>query len=155
MKKSIFLILSISLFSIACNSSYRSLQKKFEEESSEFIVEVSTTPCYGTCPVYSLDIYSNGNAHFEGILYTDIEGEIEAQLPQSEVDSLKQFILANNFFKLDSIYDDPYISDLPSTIISVSVEGKKKRVKGRCNKPAEFNEIESFLARLVKRQFGQ
>ncbi len=155
MKRPPILFISVVLFTISCNSSYRSLKKNFAKKDSEFTVEVNTTPCFGTCPVYNLEIFSQGKAHYEGIRYTDVEGEVEISLPPSDIDSLKQLILENGFFKLDSIYDDPYISDLPSTTITVSVGEEKKKVKGRINKPKEFVAIETFLASLIKRHLSQ
>jgi len=155
MKKPKLLIVSASLVLSGCAGS--KLATEFKKDNSDFTVETSTSACFGTCPVFKLSVDSDGSAVFEGIHYTKLEGEHQKKLSSTEVDSLKQLILENNFFELDSVYNDIRVSDLPSTTISVSLKehGQTKKVMGRYNEPQSFENIEAYIFRLVKRNFDQ
>lgn len=62
--------------------------------------------CYGTCPSMYLEIDSSGNIYFQGLMYTNKEGNYKGKLRQTQLDSLKSML---NTINLDSV-DKKYIA---------------------------------------------
>ncbi len=125
-----------------------------KKKSTEFTFEVSTTPCFGTCPVYDLTIKESGLAVYNGKNFPKTNGEVFKNLPDAEMDSLREVLAASNFFELDSVYDEPTVTDLPSTTMTLTInESSSKTVMGRYETPEEFDRVKAFIERLRRRNF--
>lgn len=148
-KITFFLVPFVILSSCISNEAY------LKNKGNAFTLEVHTTPCFGTCPVYDLTVKESGLAVYNGRHFPDTGGEIFKKLPMSEVDSIRYVLSRNNFFELDSLYDDPMVMDLPSRAISLTLgNGTQKVVTGRYDQPQEFKNIAAFLERLRQRNFS-
>jgi hypothetical protein len=99
-------------------------------------------------------ISSNGKSSFEGFRDPKTDGVIELTLPKAEIDSLTTILANHNFNALDSLYDNPLISDLPSVTLSLENEIGIKTVTGRYDTPESFRRITAFIERLRKRNFS-
>jgi hypothetical protein len=127
-----------------------------KKDNAVFNLRMEQGACFGTCPVFNMDIDHKGNAVLEAIRFLPNTGIQEVKLPMAEVDSLKFMLHETSFFELDTIYDNPGLADLATTYIRVSLgEGDKKiqTVKGRFETPEDFNQLVGFLNRLRKRNF--
>lgn len=135
-------------------------ERYIQSEGANFNVRLERGACYGECPVYNMDITTvkegNGAGRavliFEGIRFVAHEGSmVVADLLPVEIDSLKMLLTDGGFFALDSVYDNPGITDLPTTRVEVSWGEdltQKKAVVGRYDTPREFNQLVGFLERL-------
>lgn len=131
-------------------------QKYLQKEEAIFSLRLEQGACFGTCPVFNLDIAHTGKATLESIRFLPKEGMIPADLPQAEIDSLKLMLRETAFFELDSMYDNPGLSDLAKTKISVKLgkqDQKTKTVIGRFETPENFDKLVGFLNRLRMRNF--
>ncbi len=131
-------------------------QRQLKKDDAVFHLRMEKGPCFGSCPVYNLDVKSDGTAVLEAIRFMPKEGMLLAQLPPVEIDSLKELLVTREFFALDSIYDNPSLSDLPATKVSLEVGREKelnKTVIGRYDTPEDFDAVVAFLERLRKRHF--
>lgn len=54
--------------------------------------------CFGTCPVYTLSIASDGSVRFEGIDFTDAEGVVESTLSHNQMSAIADEIVRSDFF---------------------------------------------------------
>lgn len=143
-------MMATTLFgTIACSS-----LKNSDNSSQAFILQVSTSPCFGRCPVYKLSINSNGNAIYTGLRHPKTKGDVQRTIPATEIDSIRYILEKYDFWDLDSIYDNPNVSDMPSFIVEYKGEIKSKTVVGRFESPDNFRRISAFLERLRKRNFG-
>ena len=43
-------------------------------------IRYSTSPCFGACPIYSVEVSPNGTVHFEGKQYTKVTGTRDLQV---------------------------------------------------------------------------
>lgn len=144
----LFPLLLILASSCASNEAY------LKGGGNEFTLEVSTTPCFGSCPVYDLTIKESGLAVYNGKHFPET-GEIFKPLPMREVDSLRKVFAGNNFFELDSVYDNPNVTDLPSMKIHLSLgNGAEKTVLSRYEQPQNLKNITAFIERLRQRNFS-
>jgi hypothetical protein len=134
-------------------------ERYIQQEEAIFNLRIERSACFGSCPVYNMDINaregSKGVLVFEGIRFVPHVGEmLVADLLPVEIDSLKLFLTQGNFFALDSVYDNPGITDLPSTRIEVrwgENMTQKKAVTGRYDTPQGFDDLVNFIERLRKR----
>ena len=44
------------------------------QESAQETIRYSSSPCFGHCPIYSVDVSPSGEVHFEGKQYTKVTG---------------------------------------------------------------------------------
>lgn len=115
-----------------------------------FTLEVRTTGCMGTCPVYRLRLSSDGRAQYRGRHHVAVKDTLNRTLPDSAVAKVRQALIRSRFSTLDSAYDDPYTADLPSTIIKLRLpdRGYEKSVTSRIDPPPRLQELEAVLRRL-------
>ena len=144
------LIVSSLIGALACSS----LKPEKKYESSPFKLEINASPCFGRCPAYTLIIDNEGNTSYEGLKYPRTNGKVERVMSKSDLDSIRLVLDENQFWDLDSIYDNPQISDLPSLGIQWQSDSKKHKVTGRFNTPEGFDNIAAFIERLRLRNFG-
>ncbi|KRA33797.1 hypothetical protein ASD68_12670 [Rhodanobacter sp. Root627] len=90
--------------------------------------------CFGSCPVYEVNIDSNGTVSFNGTKHVAIPGRHRGSATQLEVDALILEIKRINFFKLRDSYEfEPdgctsWATDNPSVTIAVARGFETKRV---------------------------
>ncbi len=103
------------------------------------IISFEKTPCFGRCPVYKVKVFESGFAIYEGLNFSERLGLFSTKLSQEKIDKVYELADNTDFFQLDSVYNDPYSSDLPSTVVMLSRNGEKKRVVSRINAPEKLN----------------
>ena len=65
-------------------------------------ISISTTPCYGSCPIFELDIKGDGTANYDAQEYNDKTGKFKAIIDTASFSKLIQTI---NYIKLTSLKD--------------------------------------------------
>ena len=117
-------------------------------------VTLERTPCFGTCPVYTLSISRSGTVRFTGKHHTAHAGPATAQIPPGRVDSLIAELDSAGYFELadDYVMDSPacgmYATDSPTVITSVTREGKTKTIRhdrGCSAAPPELSRLEQRI----------
>ncbi len=150
MKNSILLIITaIVLILSACKAAKTpetSMDKKEEivlEESKPHtkLIEMAKGACHGMCPIYSLAIYNDGVAEFNGKRFCEKLGPFKAQISDFELDLLKQKVsnlgIEKHPDKIESM-----IPDFPSTKITCyKADNTSKSVWWRDGAPAELSEM--------------
>jgi hypothetical protein len=63
------------------------------------VITLRRTACFGTCPVYSLEIYEDGRLHYQGDQFVGTIGPREAQISSDDVK-----VLVADFFKIDYLH---------------------------------------------------
>lgn len=108
------------------------------------------TPCFGRCPIFKLKVFNSGFATYDGTNFVDYIGLYKAQISQKTLDELEDALKEANFFWLDDSYDNENVTDLPSRIIEVNLNGKYKKVVGRYQFPEELKELFKKLDKLFE-----
>src|SRR5262249_52278642 len=67
---------------------------------SSLHISVSRTACFGTCPIYDVDIAGDGAVHFNGIRFTAVTGAQTATISRDAVKTLFDRFRAAEFFWL-------------------------------------------------------
>jgi hypothetical protein len=98
-------------------------------------ITLERTPCFGTCPVYTVSIDGSGVVHFVGRRFTAHAGEATDTIPAARVDSLVAELRAGGYFDFADRYmhEEPacgrYSTDSPSVITSVTVGEERKEIR--------------------------
>ena len=91
-------------------------------------ITMERTPCFGSCPVYRLDVDGTGKVVYEGRGFVKERGRKEATVRAEDVQALAREIEAAGFYTLRDSYP-PDATDNASVITSVTIDGKTKRVE--------------------------
>ena len=114
--------------------------------SSYTAVTLERTPCFGRCPVYTVTIYGDGTVRYEGKEHVKVKGSQTRVISPDRVRQLVAEIERAGYFSLNDAYNAYMVTDAPSAITSVTVEGRTKRVNhylGDRNAPKELLVLEN------------
>lgn len=131
----------IALLPIGCKSSK-------ENTNSEIVHSVSLqrTPCYGTCPQYTIELNREGVISYSGQRFTDKIGKWELTVPPDSLVDLFAFLDRCDWSQYDSIYPSPY-SDLPSVILKLNLNQYVKSITLAGEHPAQLDSIVQYIDR--------
>ena len=172
MKKQIIFLIGLSALLIACGTGKNAEQTTpspsvetsssvindsehqivFEDlaEGDSLFASIRKTWCYGTCPVYEMRIYNSGYTEFDGQVNVEMIGLHSAFLRKE--DMIKFIDIANEikFMEMEDVYDNPGLTDLPSTTTTIVLAGKRKTVRRRVNYPQELRGYEQLFIDLIE-----
>ena len=114
----------------------------------EVVITLERTACHGTCPVYALTIYGSGTVIYEGIEYVKTTGEKEGSISEEQVRQLISEFEKIGYFSLSDSYEERTITDAPSAITSITIDGKTKSIKhyhGDFSAPELLTELENRI----------
>lgn len=120
-----------------------------ETADSQLLASIERTACYGQCPMYKTFFFDNGEVTYIGKRFVDNIGTYKALLTAEEVEQIGQMAEEYNYFELDSLYPTP-VSDFPSCITEVRLNGRYKKVVNRRGPPENLTDFERFLDGLMK-----
>lgn len=146
----VFFVLMVA---VSCKSGEKTVESQTNESSSNnaetaqesFLVKQKATPCFGECPVYELTIYEDGRLSYHGKNFVEFKGHYTAQLSDDKIREIKRRIEKSGFFNFEEEYDNPNITDLPSIITTVQLNGETHRVKSRYETPDEVRRFHKFI----------
>ena len=138
----LLLVLAFLLFSAEkCN-------KNKYEYSEASVIEIVKTPCYGKCPEYSFRIQGNGEAEFKGKRNVPLEGTHQRTFPVDTANYLFSTFVAADLWQYDNEYTEQ-VTDLPTTYLSFTHDGKTKKIKMYYGYPEELDNLAGMLQELA------
>ncbi|MGA9796003.1 MAG: DUF6438 domain-containing protein [Rhizomicrobium sp.] len=90
-------------------------------------ISLQRTMCLGTCPAYGVDIHGDGSVVYNGHAYVAVSGIHKTKISEDAVRQLFAAFQKANFFSLLDSYAAS-ITDFPSYAVTISFEGRNKRV---------------------------
>lgn len=118
------------------------------QNEGEVAITLERGVCMGTCPAYTLTIYTDGRVVFNGEHNTTVEGEQEIQIEPETVEQLVAGFEAAGFFEWEDEYTEMTVSDLPYVTTSVTRDGETKTVRrytGDSNAPLALPYLELWI----------
>ena len=114
------------------------------------LIRLQRTSCLGPCPVYTVTIDARGTVTFEGERFVRVIGRQTTQISTSTVATLLARAEMIRFFEMRDAYrvvENPdgsvlVVTDLPTTIVTVTVNGRTKRVEDYVAAPDSLAEFE-------------
>jgi len=119
-----------------------------ENTDNKLILELETTSCYGTCPVYHLQIYTNGTAILHGKEHLDKIGNYKSNIEKEKLNELITSFENASFFEFDDSYRSQF-KDLPTKYITYHKNGESKKVMAYDNIPKNLTELINELKQLI------
>jgi hypothetical protein len=115
-------------------------------------VGIERTACFGTCPIYTLIIKSDGTFRYKGVEYVERKGEFTGTLPVEYFHRLAQFIRDSGYMELDDEYRLSATTRPSATTYTMVVRnGKRKTVSNYRNAgPTKLWAIESLIDDLLR-----
>ena len=107
----------------------------------DFVIKLERTACYGRCPVYVVSIDARGNVTYDGTRFVNVPGRQTDRVPASRVAALVETVDRIRFFDLDDKYRQ-LITDLPTTFVTVTRDGRTKRIEDYFGAPKSLNDLE-------------
>jgi hypothetical protein len=107
----------------------------------DFVITLERTACFGACPVYSVSIDAKGNVTYDGTKFVRIVGRQTDRVAVPRVAALVQAVDRIRFFELEDKYHQ-MITDLPTTFVTVTRDGRSKRVEDYFGAPESLKELE-------------
>jgi hypothetical protein len=152
-----FLLATLFFGQIACSSKKNATSATVEQSSNTSPVDKSDSLfatlergyCFGTCPVYKIEIYQSGYAVYTGKANTEMIGIYTSRFSKEQLSSLTKVAKEVNYTELNDVYDSP-ITDLPSHTTSIVIDGKRKEVKRRHNYPESILKFEQKIDELAE-----
>jgi hypothetical protein len=112
--------------------------------SSDPVITLERTACFGTCPVYSLKIYEDGRVVYEGKEFVKKKGVAEKRIEKKALEELVAEFMKLNYLELKKKPDcTTSWTDFPSAITSLNWKGRSNVVEHYhgCEGPALLKEL--------------
>lgn len=107
---------AIVLFLLSCKDQKLHIEK----------IKYSAGACFGTCPVFTIDIDSNRSALLQAYTHNDITGVFKTDIQQNHFNSLMIALKNCHFTSLKNNYSRE-ISDLPRGLLTITYDGGKTK----------------------------
>ena len=149
--KKIFVIIVSCLLALgvgACGAS----QSPISNNLDKVTITLERTACHGLCPVYTVTIQGDGTVVYEGHDFVKTKGRVEITMPKEKIEQLLEEFEAIDYFNLNDKYTERTITDAPSVITSITVDGKTKTIKhyhGDFSTPEELTRLEDKIDEII------
>ena len=140
----------------SCNSTKTASEANSTATEAEEVVKDATllvslkrTPCYGKCPTYRITIKDNGELVYEGKRFVEKLGTYQGSITTEDLENIRRKVVEMDFFSLENAYDVP-ISDFPTCVTTVRMDGKEKSIMNKQNAPASLRSFEKYVDSLIE-----
>lgn len=110
----------------------------------ETSIEMSKTGCFGQCPVYTFKLSGDGMASYNGRRFVELEGEHSRQYAADTTNAVFKQLVEMDLFQYQNEYTDN-VTDLPTTYIVFTHEGRTKKMKLYYGFPEELDQMMTQL----------
>ena len=131
------------------SSNDNSIFKNVEKDDSLFAY-IRRGACFGKCPMFEIKVYNSGFAELKGTGNIDLIGDYTTTISKEKMMALLEKAKSIGYEKMDDVYDNPMISDLPETKTSIVIDGKRKEIRRRVDFPMEILGFEELFDQLLK-----
>ena len=122
------------------------LTKKANTSEIELIISLQRTACFGTCPIYKIEIFSDGSGIYTGTRFVENIGVTKFSLSETQLNLILTKAEAIGFTNMKEEYSEP-ISDLPTTFIQI----KDKRIRDYTGAPKTLKNLENLIDQLYQK----
>ncbi|MEY2498388.1 MAG: hypothetical protein QOD12_1944 [Verrucomicrobiota bacterium] len=107
-------------------------------------ISLERTACFGTCPVYTLTVYSDGRVEYEGKDHVKEKGSRSLKIDGKLFQRLMKKVDEIAFFKLEDRYEGR-VTDLPTRITTVTKGDVTKTVRNYYGGPKGLHDLEQLI----------
>jgi len=122
------------------------LTKKANTSEIELIISLQRTACFGTCPIYKIEIFSDGSGIYTGTRFVQNIGITKFSLSETQLNLILTQAEAIGFTNMQEEYSEP-ISDLPTTFIQI----EDKKIKDYTGAPKTLKNLENLIDQMYQK----
>ena len=144
----ISILLLAAMLSIGCAIN----KTPVPDNIKEVVITLERTRCFGVCPAYTLTIYGDGQVVYDSKDFVRIEGTRTANISEEKVRQLVTEFQNIDYFSLDDSYEEFNVTDMPSAITSITINGQTKTIRhyhGDLSAPKKLTELENRIDQIV------
>jgi putative hemolysin len=115
---------------------------------AEVEITLERTACFGTCPIYTLVIYGDGTAVFNGTDFVSQTGEYTTTIAIDDISHLVGEFVQAGYFDWNDAYTNREMTDMPTVITSIKVDGQYKQIEhyiGDISAPEALTALEDLI----------
>ena len=112
-------------------------------KNAKAAVYIRKTPCYGKCPSYEATLYGNGQVLYNGKSNVDLLGRYLFTMPVKTINNIQNQARRAGYHKLNKEY--MLNPDLPSTITTITFDGKTSTIEVQGNAPDRLKDLLVFI----------
>jgi hypothetical protein len=118
------------------------------QAAHDVLITMQRTPCFGTCPAYTVTITGDGRVEYEGKQFVHVTGRATATISPAEVAALVEAFDKAGYFTLNDRYT-ANITDMPTTITSIRIGERFKQVIDYYGAPQVLKDLEKQIDRVA------
>ncbi len=144
--KKIFVVI---LLLVVANASIQAKAKKKSTKSDISYISMHRSACFGRCPDYKIEIYSNGLAKYSGYYFVKDSGVYEKNVGTATISKLfKEF----ESYRVDTCQKnyDQKIADFPGLYYVITYKGKTLEINNANFGPHFLMDLASILDAAIK-----
>ncbi|MEO8606553.1 MAG: DUF6438 domain-containing protein [Chloroflexota bacterium] len=126
-----------------------------QDSASNVAITLERTACFGTCPVYTITILEDGTVNYEGQDFVDVTGKQTSELTPETVKQMVAAFEKAGYFDWKETYDTQIVTDLPTVMTSVTLDGKIHSIShymGDYTAPLELTFLEQWVDEMANSQ---
>ena len=113
-------------------------------------IGIERSGCFGTCPIYTFIVKSDGTFRYKGTKHVEREGEFAGTIPVWYFHHLAQFIRDSGYTELEDGYRPGGNTDHATVYTMVVMNGKRKTISNYANTgPTKLWAIEQLIDDLM------
>ena len=124
-----------------------------QKSDSEIIITIEREACFGSCPVYSAQIYVDGTVIYDGKDFVKVTGKKQHKISEAKVKELVKAFDQIKYFSLKDRYEADEngmsVTDQPTTTTSISLNGKQKKVVNYYCAPKQLEKLENTIDKIA------
>ncbi|MBL7816178.1 MAG: hypothetical protein JNL70_14260 [Saprospiraceae bacterium] len=175
MKNSFFVLIVLSILSVSCSkkqitkisapavvvteipstpapktaeASNQPPQKEAEKTTRPVLVaKINRTPCFGKCPVFTIELFQNGDVVYNGFAHVARKGRFVAKVSPEFIKGIENKALSIKYLSFANKYPNSPIvlADLPVTITFIRIGDAQKQIINNFDAPRDLIEFEQWL----------
>lgn len=121
--------------------------EEVEELKRILVASIKKTACFGKCPVFEAQLFSDGEVIYKGRQYVKKVGTYSSVVDETMVQSVIGRAQKMDYFSLKDKYPTTgrMIKDIPNTITSVNDGNQQLKIMNNHDAPKRLQEFETFL----------
>ena len=126
------------------------ITKKEDPSEIKLIIALQRTACFGTCPIYKIEILSDGSGIYTGTRFVENIGVKKFSISKKQLNIILTQAETIDFTNMQDEYSAP-ISDLPTTFIQI----KDKKIRDYTGAPKNLKNLERMIDQLYEEAIKQ
>jgi Domain of unknown function (DUF6438) len=113
----------------------------------KLMAKINRTPCYGKCPVFTIELFDNGIVKYNGVAFVDKKGIFTAKVTPEFIANIQSQAQSIKYLSLENKYpiSPVVIADLPTTTTFIRIGGEGKQITNNFDAPRDLIDFENWL----------